>query len=241
MPDESYLDAKYFIDETVFNCPYCNRRNVAYTLDWPESFDWSPTKTCYVYFAKCHSCENKSMHLSFTQIQVYNDYGERYRFKSAQSKNLDGKFFYSVPTSFFALDARIPSVLRELITEAEGCLKSNFLTGASACARKLIYELARLEGAKGAKYGERIKSLKEIRSDVEGDYFDALLAIQQVTSDKVHEESYDGWDAKHLRLILSTLVEILGVMYVIPAVRKERQKSISALRTEVLGGKSKDA
>ncbi len=28
MSDLSHLDDKYFIDEYVFNCPYCNRNNV---------------------------------------------------------------------------------------------------------------------------------------------------------------------------------------------------------------------
>lgn len=62
---------------------------------------------------------------------------------------LDDAMFYSVPTSFFVLDERVPHVLRDLLTEAEGCLKSNFLTGASACARKIVYELAQIENATG--------------------------------------------------------------------------------------------
>ena len=124
------------------------------------------------------------------------------------------------------------------MTEAEGCLKSNFLTGASACARKIVYELARIEGAEGNNYDQRIKSLKKVRPDVDKEFFDTLLTIQQVTSDKVHEESYDKWEAKHLRLILSTLKEILDGMYVLPELRKEKRKSILDLKTEILGGKS---
>jgi hypothetical protein len=179
------------------------------------------------------------MHLSFEEIPVYNPFGSRYRFKIDEGEDLDEKFFYSVPTSFFALDQRIPKILRELMTEAEGCLKSNFLTGASACARKMVYELAILEGAIGDNYEDRIKSLKDKRTDVEEEYFDTLLTIQQVTSEKVHEESYDGWEAKHLRLILSTLNEILGLMYVIPELRKEKRKSILSLKEELMGEKGK--
>ena len=125
------------------------------------------------------------------------------------------------------------------MTEAEGCLKGNFLTGASACARKMVYELAVLEKAEGDKYEDRLKSLKEKRKDVEEEYFDTLLTIQQVTSQKVHEESYDGWEAKHLRLILSTLSEILGLMYVIPELRKEKRKSILSLKEDLMGNKGK--
>jgi len=239
--DNSNLDAKYFIDEYVYNCPFCNRRNVTYFLsNVRNEFDWTPEKKCYAYFAICESCGNKSMHLSFEKITLYvTDSTERkLRFRIDSGEELDNKFFYSVPTSFFSLDKRIPKPLRELITEAEGCLKSNFLTGASVCARKIVYELATLEKAEGTNYDERIKSLKKIRSDIEEVYFDTLLTIQQVTSDKVHEQSYDGWQAKHLRLILSTLVELLNIIYVIPEIRKEKRKSILSLKDEILGKKS---
>ena len=58
--------------------------------------------------------------------------------------------------------AHISRKLRELIVEAEGCLKSNFLTGASACVRKLVYELAVAHHAEGEHYEDRIKSLKTL-------------------------------------------------------------------------------
>lgn len=238
MNDDSHLDARYFVDETTMNCPFCNRRNVVYSLSYPREFDWTLDKKCYIHFATCHSCKKTSMHLTFVELECQNIGNSRYRFYDGS--NLDEKFFYSVPTSFFVLDKRIPSILRDLMTEAEGCVKSSFLTGASACTRKLIYELSRLEKAAGNNYEERLKSLKEKREDVEGDYFDTLLTIQQVTSEKVHEESYDGWSAKHLRLILSTVKEILGVMYVIPEVRKEKRLSILALKDEVIGKKKPD-
>lgn len=83
-----------------------------------------------------------------------------------------------MPTSFFVLDKRISKILRDLMTEAEGCLKGNFLTGASACARKMVYELARIEKADGENYFDRLKSLKAKRTDVEGEYFDTLLTIE---------------------------------------------------------------
>jgi len=236
--DDSRLDSKYFIDEYVYNCPFCNRRNVSYFLRHFHSFDWAPEKKCYIYFAVCNSCEHESMHLSFEEITPHFIASRKYRFDIAKDEELDNKFFYSVPTSFFSLDKRIPKILRELITESEGCLKSNFLTGASACARKIVYELAILQKAEGINYDERVKSLKKIRSDIEEDYFDTLLTVQQITSDKVHEQSYDGWQAKHLRLILSTLVELLNIIYVIPEIRKEKRKSILSLKDEILGKKS---
>jgi hypothetical protein len=147
---------------------------------------------------------------------------------------LNQVFFHSVPTSFFVLDERVPRVLRELLTEAEGCLKGNYLAGASACARKIVYELGILGSASGENYEDRIKSLKQIHSEVEPTFFDTLLTIQQVTSSKVHENSYDGWEAKHLRTILAALAEVLHEIYVVPALREDRRKAILALKGELV-------
>lgn len=135
------------------------------------------------------------------------------------------------------MDSRIPRELRELLAEAEGCLKSNFLTGASACVRKVVYELALKMNAVGDHYDDRIKSLKTRLPSIDSTYFDTLLTIQEVTSDKVHEDSYDGWESKHLRLILSSLLEILNEIFVVPAVREEKRKSILTLKGEVFGPK----
>jgi len=170
---------------------------------------------------------------SFQEVSLNSDLEE------VHVERLDEQFFYSVPTSFFVLDSRIPRILRDLISEAEGSMKSNFLTGASACIRKAVYELAVLQGATGDSYDGRIKSLKDKLPDVDSTYFDTLLTIQQVTSTKVHEESYDGWENKHLRVILSALSEALNEIYVVPALRDEKRKAIIALRDELTPKESK--
>ena len=247
MPDASHLDQQYFVDRYVYNCPFCNRRHVSYSVIGKQRFDWSENKKSYAYFAQCHSCDSISMHLSYTDIPLrhYANQGNqpRYRFGEYDSdpevQDLDGNFFYSVPTSFFVLDERIPRVIRELMSESESCLKSNLLTGASACARKIVYELAVLQKATGENYEDRIKALKVINRNVEPEYFDTLLTIQQITSSKVHERSYDGWESKHLHLILATLAEVLREIYVVPATRQQRRKAILDLKDEMLSSKAK--
>jgi hypothetical protein len=242
MPDQSHLDNRYFLDETIYNCPFCNRRHVSYSIFDYWEFDWTDKKRCYGYLIRCRSCEKESMHLSFQDLPTFHvgNFGgrSRWRFKFDQDINaeeiLDQAFFYSVPTSFFVLDERVPRVLREMLTEAEGCLKSNYLTGASACARKIVYELGVLSKADGENYEERIKSLKQIHSEVEPTFFDTLLTIQQVTSSKVHENSYDGWEAKHLRIIVAALSEVLHEIYVVPALREDRRKAILSLKSELV-------
>ncbi len=243
MADQSHLDQRYFVDQTIYNCPFCNRRHVSYSLYASVEFDWTDKKRCYAYFVRCHSCNDDSMHLAFDKIPIEHigtiRNSNRWRFSIADDIDagefLDNAFFYSVPTSFFVLDERVPKVLRELLTEAEGCLKSNYLTGASACARKIVYELAILEKAHGENYDDRIKSLKSKHPEIEAEFFDTLLTIQQVTSSKIHENSYDGWNAKHLRIILAALSEVLHELYVVPALRDDRRKAIINLKTELVG------
>lgn len=241
MPDESHLDECYFVNTDVYNCPFCNRRNVMYRVLVSARFDWTENKKCHLYIVRCSSCHNRSMHLSYTGIPTEYVSQERHtqlmlhRFKLSKDQALDDLFFHSVPTSFFALDNRIPRVLRELLTEAEGSLKGNFLTGASACARKLVYELAEKEKATGDNYEERLKSLKQKRPDVDDSYFDTLLAVQKITSSKVHENAYDKWEARHVRLILASLRQVLHELYVVPALRTDRRREIESLRQEVIG------
>ncbi len=237
MADDSHLDKKYFIDPMRYNCPFCNRRHVVYAISGTHDFNWTESKTCRVIYVKCGSCDKESMHLTFNDITYHT--GVAYRFK--KEIDIDDALFFSVPSSFFVVDNRIPRELRELMAEAEGCLKSNFLTGASACARKIVYELALRMKAKGEHYDDRVKALKTVLPDVDPTYFDTLLTIQEVTSDKVHEASFDGWEGKHLRLILASLSEVLNEIFVVPAVREAKRQSIVGLKAQVLGGKKADS
>ena len=133
------------------------------------------------------------------------------------------------------MDDNIPAVLRELITEGEGCLKMNFLTGASACCRKAIYELTVGEKAEGSNYEDRIKFLKGKFPAVDSNLFDVLCNIKDMTSDKVHEQSWDKWDSKHLTLLLETLKAILHEIYVIPDEKKSRSSKVQSLLQKVKG------
>lgn len=235
MEDQSYLDTKYFIDEKVYNCPFCNRRNVVYTMEDFFHFDWTTEKKCYVYLVECTSCENISMHLSYTDIRnLQSAYVQK---PFSKGIDIDSYIFYSVPTSFFVMDKRIPRIIRELITEAEECLNMNCLTGASACMRKAIYELCILQKAEGVHYEERIKSLKKKHPESDPLLFDILSNIQDMTSDKIHEQSWDKWDSHYVKLIIETLKTILHDIYVIPEVKKQRYQTVQTLRQSLIEDK----
>ncbi len=237
MDDMSHLDSKYFIDPEIYNCPFCNRRHVSYTNQGSSLFDWSKGKKCWVWFVKCDSCTKVSMHLTFADVQNRNYGGVHFR----DDIDLDVAFFYSVPTSFFVIDKRIPKVIRELITEAEGSAKMNFLTGASACTRKAIYELLVFEKIEGVDYDSRIKALGEKFPAIDRELFEVLGHIKDMTSEKVHEQSWDAWDSKHLQLFLEALRAVLHEMYVVPDEKKSRAGMVRALREEIQKAKAAPA
>lgn len=238
MTDDSNLDKKYFIDDLVYNCPFCNRRNVRYSIEKYYSFDWTEDKSCQIYIVLCHSCGRRSMHLSYEEIH-HKPYAGDPQLYFKDDIDIDSEIFYSVPTSFFVLDKRVPKILRELITEAEGCLKMNFLTGASACMRKAIYELLIIEKCSKLNYDERTKELKVKYKDTDPTLFDILGHIKDMTSDKIHEQSWDKWDSDKLKLIIETLKAVLYDIYVIPAIKKERSKVVLQLKENVEGQKNK--
>ena len=239
--DHSHLDQKYFIDTDVYNCPFCNRRNVQYVVSTYNRFNWTVDKTCYFIIVRCLSCTNASLHLSYNPnlIHVSAPASNRVSYKFRDDiEDIDSEVFYSVPTSFFIVDTRVPRVIRELITEAEGCLKMNYLTGASACMRKAIYELLVKENAEGKSYEEKIRYLKAKFDNIDSVLFDILGHIQQMTSNKIHEQSWDKWDSPRIRLITETLKTILNEIYVVPDERMKRIKNIQDLRNSVLQNQS---
>jgi hypothetical protein len=222
-------------------------------------FDWTNEKPAYTYKIQCQSCQKISLHFSYSEILQVGFVPEKniadglsLGIEPTQSKgrqltgmtlgpirlfkkeiDIDSKIFYSVPTSYFVVDDRIPAIIRELITEAEGCLKMNFLTGASACMRKAIYELTVLQEAEGKFYEDKIKFLKTKFPQIDPSFFDTLSHIKDMADDKVHENSWDKWDSNNLNLIISTLKPILKEIYVVPAERKRESQEITKLRRKV--------
>jgi hypothetical protein len=233
MEDQSHLDAKYFINPYIYNCPFCNRRHVSYSNVGRVVFDWSNSKKCTVWRVQCQSCKKVSMHLTFQDLQDGEAAVNRFR----SDVDLDSAFFYSVPTSFFVIDSRIPRVLRELITEADGCVKMNYVTGASACTRKAIYELLSIQKTTGSDYDARIKDLAAKNPSVDRELFEILGHIKDMTSEKVHEQSWEAWDTKYLHLFLESLKTALHEIYVVPDEKKARLDSVRALREKITKAK----
>ena len=113
----------------------------------------------------------------------------------------------------------------------------NYLTGASACTRKAIYELLVRENAEGENYEDKIRFLRDQHREIDEDLFEVLGHIQHMTSDKVHEQSWDKWDSQSLSLLLETLKALLHELYVVPDEKRARTQAIRQLREQVSSGR----
>lgn len=227
----------YFVDSKKYNCPYCNTNKIPYRVIQTTRIDWSNSDKAYVYIVMCTDCYKVSLHLSKELLVKDNKnvigqppYADHFNDKLV---DIDSKIFFSHPTSYFILDSRIPKILRKLISEAEGCLNGNYLTGASACVRKSIYEMTIIEKAVGNDYESKIKSLKKKYPNIASDYFDSLASIQSMTSDNLHEQSWERWDSATLKFLLETLKTIFYEMYVLPSEKKKKSSAIQKMKNKL--------
>lgn len=242
--DQSHLDKKYFIDTSKYNCPYCNRRSVTYSVVDKFDFNWSQNRTVYGYIVSCGSgsCRKESLHLSNYDIEInsqsfHKTLNTKETIYVENDPDTDSFFFYHRPTTFFTLDSRINEKIRSLVSEAEGCAEMEYLVGASGCLRKAIYEF--LEYEKVAKqdkdnkpldYGARIKVLKIKYPAVSQEYFDALANIQNMASQQLHEGEWEPWAQEQFDFIVEVTKEILNEIYVKPEEKSSILQKILALK-----------
>jgi hypothetical protein len=130
--------------------------------------------------------------------------------KSDASEATDGP-------AFLTLDSRVPAPIRDLIGEAEGCVKNAFLTGGTACAQRAIQMLLTVERVDGPDVEARIRSLVEKHPGVP----QMLPAVLQRFGDAT---SRDGakLSTSGLNLLIVTLKAILYEIYVLGPERIER-------------------
>ena len=243
--DQSHLDRKYFIDKEKYNCPFCNRKSITYTVVSKFNFNWSNERVVYGYQVNCggDSCKKTSLHLSDYDIYLYNDTFSLTNIEkesvNVSDIELDSLFFYHQPTTFFTLDSRVNEKTRRLVSEAEGCAKMNYLVGASGCLRKAIYELLELEAVSkindksvALDYGDRITILKGKYQSVPPEYFDALANIQGMTSEQLHEGDWKPWTQSEFNFLVETVKEVLTEVYVRPKEKASVLEKILSLKPQ---------
>lgn len=92
-----------------------------------------------------------------------------------------------------------------------------------------------LQGAEGEHYDNKIKDLQSKHPDIDPELFDILAHIKDMTSDNVHEQSWDKWDSPKLTFILETVKTVLHEIYVVPDEKSARKQKIRDMKA-TLGG-----
>lgn len=262
--DHSHKDKMYFIDDTIYNCPFCKRRNVSYFISHHGEFNSTPSKTIYFYLAQCESCDKTSFHLSNYDLVLrgrgQSSWSSRFAFPpkhetidlhgssrkiespitdtNGNPKQLDELFFYHQPSAAFTIDERIPENIRVPLSEADNCLKSNFLIGSSAALRKSIYKLLQHEAiperrqTKFLKHEKRIELLKKKYPKIDEALLNKLKSIHVLTSQELHENDWQDFNSQSLRFLLETTKEILFEIYILPDEKMKRSKELSELESK---------
>jgi hypothetical protein len=125
---------------------------------------------------------------------------------------------------FLTVDPRVPSGVRELIVESEGCLKAGFLTGGTVCAQRAIQALLTHENAEGASYEARLHALSQKYPSVPQSLF--ALCIRLGDPPSKEPRTLDG---ERLKVLTIALKIMLYEIYVLGPDRVERLKYLQQI------------
>jgi len=150
-----------------------------------------------------------------------------------KGKILDEYFFYHHPSSPFSVDPEVPTKIKDLIDEADGCKKQNFLVGASGALRKAIYEFLLEQKVEGGNYEEKIKALKAKHPKAQEEIFDALAGVQSLASDALHEDelgSWEPWKSKDFDYVMQVAKAAMYEVYTAPKKSKDWLLKINSMK-----------
>src|SRR5688500_8154371 len=111
--------------------------------------------------------------------------------------------------NFFTIDSRVPGALRDLLAEADGCLKMGFLLGGTVCAQRAIQSVMSLEGVTGANEDARLRALSDKYPGVPKVLFAVCARFREATA-----TDQTPLDKERLNLLMVTLKFMLYEIYV---------------------------
>src|SRR5262249_9769668 len=126
---------------------------------------------------------------------------------------------HSSSQAFLTIDNRVPAVVRELLAEADGCLKAGFLTGGTVCAQRAIQALLQHEGAEGGSYEARLHALSNKYPAVPQSLFALCIRLGESTS-----KDHPTLDGDRLNVLAVALKIMLYEIYVLRPDRADRLK-----------------
>src|SRR5262249_24700250 len=132
---------------------------------------------------------------------------------------------------FLNVDNRAPAAVRELIAEADGCLKAGFLTGGTVCAQRAIQTLLQHEGAEGPSFEARLHALSQKYPSVPQSLFALCIRL----GDSVGKEN-PTLDVERLKVLTVALKIMLYEIYVLGPDRADRLKYLQQMLEAVEPG-----
>jgi len=136
--------------------------------------------------------------------------------------------------AFLTIDHRAPASVRELILEADGCLKAGFLTGGTVCAQRAIALLMEHEGAQGATYEARLHALSQKFPSVPQSLFALCIRLGDSAS-----KEHPALDVERLKVLNVALKIMLYEIYVLGPERTERLKYLQQMLEAIEPGAHK--
>jgi hypothetical protein len=125
---------------------------------------------------------------------------------------------------FLTVDNRAPAAVRELLIEADGCLKAGFLTGGTVCAQRAIQTLLQHEAAEGGSYEARLHALSQKFPSVPQSLFALCIRLGENAS-----KDHPSLDVERLKVLTVALKIMLYEIYVLGPDRVERLKYLQQM------------
>jgi len=139
----------------------------------------------------------------------------------------------STSPAFLTIDNRAPGAIRDLLGEADGCLKAGFLTGGTVCAQRAIHLLLQHEGADGASYEARLHALSQKYPSVPQPLFALCIRLGDAPG-----KEHPALDVERLKVLCVALKIMLYEIYVLGPDRSDRLKYLQQMLEAVEPGGS---
>ena len=136
--------------------------------------------------------------------------------------------------AFLTVDQRAPAAVRELLVEADGCLKAGFLTGGTVCAQRAVQTLLQHENAEGASFEARLHGLSQKFPSVPQSLFALCIRLGESSG-----KEPPALDVERLKVLTVALKIMLYEIYVLGPDRTERLKYLQQMLEGIEPGSNK--
>jgi len=126
--------------------------------------------------------------------------------------------------AFLTIDSRSPASVRELLLEADGCLKAGFLTGGTVCAQRAIQALIQHENVDGASHEAKLHALGKKYPSAPQSLFALCIRLGDSSS-----KGDTSLEADRLKVLTVALKILLYEIYVLGPDRADRLKYLQQM------------